>query len=456
MSAVSWVADYLADSIPYLAAAVFISGTIVRSPSARYWLWAIVLLRPLLPFRTEIPLISVADERVIGAMSHLGVAQGGSPAVSEQITNGGAEFEIFTAWLVASAVLIAAAFIPRLLLALRLRSLSASTHPAVTDAIRKVSSRMPGKAPRVVIAPVRVPYTIGWHRPVIVLPRTLLDAPKHQIEAAIFHEAVHVARRDDLRLQFELLMRAIFFFDPSVWVASLKLRRTREQLCDARVLDLGLIDRREYGLALLELSQSTSVSGPVSALFGSRAEVRDRIVQMVRPRGSSAIQVAAVLLCLALVPITVSVAVESRLEVQELPGVELLNPVPGAHVSSDFGQRMHPTTGEPVHHDGIDLVAPRGTPVRAAASGVVRTATRHYTRGGSFGRVVEIAHEDGLITVYAHMHRMAVAEGDTVIGGEQIGTVGSTGVSTGPHLHFEVWVDNQPVAPAEYLKKASD
>ena len=121
-------------------------------------------------------------------------------------------------------------------------------------------------------------------------------------------------------------------------------------------------------------------------------------------------------------------------------------PVEG-RVSSEFGPRVHPVLGIRRNHDGIDIAAATGTPIAAAADGKVTFAGR---RGG-YGNVVIIEHANGTETRYAHQDTISVGVGQTVRAGERVGTVGSTGLSTGPHLHFEVRRGGQPVDPRSLL-----
>ena len=117
-------------------------------------------------------------------------------------------------------------------------------------------------------------------------------------------------------------------------------------------------------------------------------------------------------------------------------------------LTSGFGWRRSPFTRRWKFHAGIDLSAPQGTPIAAPAPGVVRTA--RYSTG--YGRTVEIDHGFGIMTRFAHNARVFVKEGDVVKPGQVISTVGMTGQTTGPHLHYEVHVDGQPVDPLEYLE----
>lgn len=122
-------------------------------------------------------------------------------------------------------------------------------------------------------------------------------------------------------------------------------------------------------------------------------------------------------------------------------------PVEHARLSSDYGTRTHPVLGRRMGHKGIDLAAPTGTPIYATADGTVSRAGPY----SSYGNYVAIEHGGKIQTRYAHMSRIAVGAGTKVKKGELIGYVGSTGRSTGPHLHYEVRVDGEAVNPVPYM-----
>jgi len=117
-------------------------------------------------------------------------------------------------------------------------------------------------------------------------------------------------------------------------------------------------------------------------------------------------------------------------------------------LSSLYGGRKHPVTGKADNHGGIDIPAARNTPIYAAKSGVVTTSVKQ----GSYGNYVVVSHSDGTSTLYAHMNKRAVAKGATVKQGQVIGYVGTTGRSTGNHLHFEIRVNGDRVDPVDYFK----
>lgn len=120
-------------------------------------------------------------------------------------------------------------------------------------------------------------------------------------------------------------------------------------------------------------------------------------------------------------------------------------PIDGAHMTSGYGMRRHPILGYSKFHQGVDFAAPTGTPIFAAGDGVVEEAEFQ----GGYGRFVLIRHRNDLSTAYGHMSRFArgLKPGDKVSQGDVIGYVGSTGRSTGPHLHFEVRVNGNAINP---------
>jgi murein DD-endopeptidase MepM/ murein hydrolase activator NlpD len=125
-----------------------------------------------------------------------------------------------------------------------------------------------------------------------------------------------------------------------------------------------------------------------------------------------------------------------------------LKPVQNANFTSGFGVRSDPFRGRSAMHAGIDLAGPTGTPIYATADGVVNRSA--YI--GAYGNMVEINHGQGIQTRYAHLSRLMAKEGQRVSRGDLIGLMGSTGRSTGPHLHYEVRIDGRAVNPIPFMQ----
>ena len=125
-----------------------------------------------------------------------------------------------------------------------------------------------------------------------------------------------------------------------------------------------------------------------------------------------------------------------------------IEPVSGYTIASAFGYRKAPTKGASTYHQGVDMACPTGTPIYATRSGTITKAA--YQAGGA-GYYVSINHGDGFASIYMHMSRYVVSAGQTVTQGQLIGYVGSTGVSTGPHLHFGISYGGTYVNPMAYI-----
>lgn len=124
------------------------------------------------------------------------------------------------------------------------------------------------------------------------------------------------------------------------------------------------------------------------------------------------------------------------------------SPLAAYALTSNFGGRWHPILGEYRNHLGIDMAAPAGSPVYATASGIVRFAQWN----GGYGLFVVLDHGGGLMTRYGHLERILVTAGQTVRAGDLLAYVGSTGLSTGPHLHYEIWLNGAAIDPKRYLR----
>ena len=134
-------------------------------------------------------------------------------------------------------------------------------------------------------------------------------------------------------------------------------------------------------------------------------------------------------------------------EFEDFDGL-LANPVIPAIVVSGFGPRLHPILGYVRNHNGLDFDANFGEPIYASAPGIVQIASSF----GGYGETVVLDHGNGLLTLYAHMSVIGAEVGDEIKRGDVIGFIGSTGLSTGPHLHFEVWINGRnAVDPLPYL-----
>lgn len=194
---------------------------------------------------------------------------------------------------------------------------------------------------------------------------------------------------------------------------------------------------------------SIAADRSTDTIVAELARIGQAVEEVDMGRGGPFVPVENVLVDSGLLGIRQAVAALDRLREARLAmdGVPIHQPVDSLRISSDFGGRKDPFTGQSAFHSGIDFPAPSGTPVRSAGRGVVIFVGWK----GDYGNTVEISHASGLVSRYPHLSKALVQEGDWIEADMEIALVGSTGRSTGPHLHFELRDKNGAVDPAPYL-----
>jgi murein DD-endopeptidase MepM/ murein hydrolase activator NlpD len=211
----------------------------------------------------------------------------------------------------------------------------------------------------------------------------------------------------------------------------------------AKLVQIESLGERVSGLAGVNMADFRGPAARGGALIDARPlsmeELQALIAQLEQASGQQ---------------VDLLTVLESRLIDQKMRNMMLptQQPVADAHLGSPFGWRIDPFTGRSALHSGMDFDAPAGSPIVAAAGGVVVTQEQHP----QYGNMVEIDHGNGLITRYAHASRVFVKQGDLVKRGQKIAAVGTTGRSTGPHLHFEVLVQGVPQDPHKFLAAGSN
>lgn len=294
---------------------------------------------------------------------------------------------------------------------------------------------------------VASPFVCGLLRPILVLPRQGMTD-----DLVLAHELAHIRRRDSRILLVMRLAGLALWFNPFVFLIERERRLAVEIACDRAALEtLGNGRARSYARSLLQAACANS--GPQAALgFGveprKALEMRIRSILSPAPKARSAGGMVA-LAALAVMALPVA-----GLQVAEASGMaadpDFTAPVVQGRTTSGFGPAA-PGPNGPRNHTGHDIAAPAGTPVTAPAGGRVTFAGSGYNGQAGWGNVVEIDHGGGWTTVYAQLQDYAVAPGDAVRAGQVIARVGSSGVSTGPHLHVEVHRDGERLDPADHL-----
>jgi len=332
---------------------------------------------------------------------------------------------------------------------------------------------------REIEAPI-APMLAGLLHPILLLPRHLRDFDPVQQRLVIEHELTHLSRRDPLWMHASFLLQAIQWFNPMVARLGQRMAWAQELGCDRTVLQgRPATQRRAYATALLAQMrmQATPGHGTALAFGGSVADavaarigmIRDGVPAMPRAVAGAlgwaampALLAASVLLQPALAwrleaappgstltasPGSLAAASQTTAAKANAPAAGLPRwqaPMERLRVSAFFGI-LHAPTGR--KHGGMDFAARTGTPVVAPADGIVVASTNSYMGEDKWGELIAIEHANGLRSLYAHMDRRLVKEGERVAAGQQIGTSGASGKATGPHLHLEVSRDGRNIDP---------
>ena len=346
------------------------------------------------------------------------------------------------------------------------------------------------------------PVMTGLVRPVLYLPEGM---PLGRLELALRHEAAHLSRGDLWAKALARQCCRLHWFDPLCAFHAARWSRACEYACDEKAAaGLDEADRRAYGLLLLDAAQSCPLPAGAAGLGGSKKELQARLTALLHPAapGRRLTAGAAAALAAALCLTACAAAGLSASDTPMSAPVSSASPQPLADAASASEQDASESASQPPasqsvaaadeepasasqsaaqadsgqtasaqqteefiwpvpdytgvsrwksdYHKGADLMAPKGSEVLAMASGTVTMAQFHY----SYGNVVEIDHGNGLSTLYAHLDSIDVAEGDVVEQGRQIGTVGTTGDTTGVQCHTEVRQDGALMDLHDYFPDA--
>ena len=298
------------------------------------------------------------------------------------------------------------------------------------------------------------PMLVGVWRPRLLLPAHLAHFTTEQQQMVIAHELTHARRRDPVIQLLASMLQALLWFNPVArWLAG-QLVWAQELACDRQILaGRPARQRQQYAAALVrQLGLQTQ---PLPGLAFGGGSMAERLLRMRDGQGrppAALRMVVALLLCaigaasLALQPALawdVAAAPSATLTAPATAPAVWRNPLNSMRVTGFFGVVRQMT---PQGHRGIDLGARRGTPVHAAADGIASVS-----EDARLGKAVRIDHGAGIESLYAHLDSVTLTTGMAVTAGQAIGTVGATGLATGPHLHFEVTRDGRLQDPQQWL-----
>lgn len=338
----------------------------------------------------------------------------------------------------------------------RLLARSAAAPRGLADAMGALSAEagLPRAPALKVFSGNGSPFSAGIIRPVVAVPAGWL-APERAgaLRCALIHELTHVKRGD---ARAELAARAagiLLWFNPFWFAIQRRRRGAVETACDAAALAvIGNGGARLYARTLLDAARASSGrSFAVSLGVADKRIMEMRLKAILGAPKHTARRGAGLLSAAALLTVALPAAAAQAMHAAAAQAISFSQPVLDGKITSRFGPSSLSIRPQKFHN-GYDIAAPRGTTIAAPADGRVSYADENGLNGkASYGQVIVLDHGEGYTTLYAHMDGFTVMEGDRVTAGDPIGFVGSSGVTTGPHLHVEVRRDGEPVDPALYL-----
>lgn len=304
-----------------------------------------------------------------------------------------------------------------------------------------------GRSARVVSSPrVRSPFVWwdgGWY---IVVPASFMSLDWRDRRAILAHELAHIGRNDFAKYLLLGLLKRVFFFNPAVWMIVAQILACEEIETDREAISLLGIAPEDYGTTILNYYALSGSGGhTVPAFTGSTKRRLTMRIEELRAGRRRSMRFAP--LWVAVLAFTFALPHANYGATKGSAAHPLINPVDVGKITLDYGQTTHPITHESYDHRGVDLAAPNGTPILAAMDGTVTAVEK----GEKEGIYLVIADGSGLETLYSHLGKANVAKGATVRAGDRIASVGSSGVSTGPHLHFEIHKDGVTINPHDVV-----
>lgn len=284
----------------------------------------------------------------------------------------------------------------------------------------------------------------------IFIPKNKL---KHYDKQIIEHEKAHIKLKHSWDVIFIEVYIAFFWFNPLLYLYRKSLKSVHEFQADDSILKNGV--KASYYMQLL--LQNLEISKPNNLYnYFNQSILKKRVTMMTKPKSRSLMKLKYILLLTVCILLTlaftkhtneVELFKSTRTFLEEKSTPPSLFPVKNAtkkDISSHFGEKANRTKS----HNGIDIKANVGTPVFATSDGIVSKASMQ----GGWGNLIVLIHANGYETWYAHLNGFKIAEKDQVKKGDIIGYVGNTGLSTGPHLHYEVKQHGKHLNPLNYLE----
>jgi murein DD-endopeptidase MepM/ murein hydrolase activator NlpD len=284
--------------------------------------------------------------------------------------------------------------------------------------------------------------------------------PESEQEHVLLHESIHAKQFHSLDLLFVELVKMVLWFNPFIYLVNRSLIEMHEYLADRECLNEG-IDKVNYQTSLLRNVERQMIFALTSSFNSSLTLKRIKMIKKINTSKLSHLKIILVIpvLLISLLSFSFSESTPRFLEgnFNNFYPSELLGfPLKSGNkifISSGYGERIHPITKKKVFHNGMDIAAPAGTSILSASDGIVTKVNNQFVQGKGYGRFVIVDHQNGFSSLYSQMDSYSVKEGQKVSKGDLVGTIGTSGMTTGPHLHFELKRDGKLVDPADFFQK---
>ncbi len=281
--------------------------------------------------------------------------------------------------------------------------------------------------------------------------------PKHMnysIDNVIIeHEKKHVDSKHTLDLILAELYIIFYWFNPIVYFYRKSLKSIHEYQADSKVLNKKIITTSDY-LKLLktEIENSTKINNVYS--YFKHPVIKQRVNMILKKKSNQLLKFKYIILIpvafLFMVSFTIQVKPSSNKNIinsNKPPSISPIKNTKKTEITAKYGPTKHPILKSMRHHNGIDFRASTGTPIVATADGIIANASYE----NKWGNLIIIKHDDGYETLYAHLSKFNCKKKQTVKKGEIIGYSGSTGMVTGPHLHYSIKHNNEYVNPIDFI-----
>jgi hypothetical protein len=316
--------------------------------------------------------------------------------------------------------------------------------------IRANEIKKEGDLNLICIEHVHSPYSFFNY--VFLNPSILSKTENKQI---LLHESIHSKQLHSIDLLTIELVKAFFWFNPIVYLFKNALVEVHEYCADqACVIDH--TNKINYQQCLLQHIESKMNFNMTSAFKSSLTLKR---IKMIKKSNTSVWAHLKLILILPVLIISMLSFDYSETKIEESESSkDFITPIKASvdvRVTSPYGERMHPIKKKMLFHKGIDIAAPIGTPIYAIADGLVKKRQDKHAEGKGYGRFIIVQHEGNVASLYSQMDAYSVKLGEKVKKGDVIGFVGTSGISTGPHLHLEVKRSGENINPSELIDFSS-